>query len=232
MITRSSVRDLRQRMQIASVPGDQREVRAAGPEQSSEECERARGRAGDRAPGGAGRSGCRERAELVGRLAADEADGHGEHAERDEEADRGGSVAKSRVRRLLLSSFDGDPGRGGSALGRVDLGCGERRPGLDEPTGRHRLQSELLQRVRGEQRVGRRGVRRKLRGSGSWDASGPGLWRRPARASAWRRSRGTGVARQSQGVGPPRGAMTAKPARSVRPVMMSVFALMALGLIP
>ena len=109
--------DLGERMQVASVPGDQREVCGAGPEQSSEECEGACGGGGDGAPGGAGRSGCGERAEVVRGFAANEADGHGEYTEGDEEADRGGSVAQSRVRCLLLSSFDGDPGRGSSALG-------------------------------------------------------------------------------------------------------------------
>ena len=117
MIDEVEVRHPGERMQIAAVPGDEREVRAAGAEQGSEECEGARGGAGDRAPGGAGRSGRGERAEVVRRLAADEADRHREHAERDEEADRGGSVAQSRVRRRLLPGLDGEPGRGRGAAG-------------------------------------------------------------------------------------------------------------------
>ena len=54
----------------------------------------------------------------------------------------------------------------------------------------------FCERVRGEQRVGRRGVLRKLARSGSWAASGPGLWRAPVPGPAWRRSRGTSAARR------------------------------------
>src|SRR4029077_2210329 len=91
-------RRLRERMQVTAVPRDEGEVGAAGAEHGAEERERAGGGAGEGPAGGAGCPGCRERSEIVGRFAPDEADGHGEHAERDEEADGGGAVAESGVR--------------------------------------------------------------------------------------------------------------------------------------
>ena len=203
------------------------------PSSGSEKCERARGRAGDRAPGGAGRSGCRERAEVVGRFAANEADRHREHTERDEEADRGGSVAQSRVRRLLLSSFDGDAGAA-AAVRRAELiwadvsgdGVWMNQPAATGFSPNFSSACAVSSVSGAEVYFGSFTVWIVgCQWSGPLRVAGPG----PGLAPFTRHS----VCDASHGLARPlRGAMIAKPARSVRPVMTSVFGLMALGLIP
>ena len=123
--------------EITPVPREQRGVRAAGAEERAEEREGTGGRAGERAPRGARCAGRRERAQVVRGLAPDEPDGHGEHAERDEQPDRGRAVAELGVRSGVLLGLEREAGRARGALGGVDLRGRERRLGPDEPAGGH-----------------------------------------------------------------------------------------------
>ena len=80
--------------------------------------------------------GRRERADLVGRLAAHQADRHGQDGEGEGHAGGGGDGADRGERPLLVAGLDGEPGVGGHGPRRADLRTGERLGALDEPPGR------------------------------------------------------------------------------------------------
>ena len=72
--------------QVAAVPGEEGGVGAGGAEEGAEEGQSAGGGARDGAAGGAAGAGGGEGPQIVGGLAADEADGHAQDAEGQEDA--------------------------------------------------------------------------------------------------------------------------------------------------
>src|SRR5262245_14611241 len=75
-------------------PGDQYGVGADRAEGDAEQRERAGAGGGDRPSRDAGSARRRERAQVAGRLAADQSDRHGEDAEREHHPDGGGTGAQ------------------------------------------------------------------------------------------------------------------------------------------
>src|SRR6266508_2223155 len=144
--------------EAAAVPGDRGEVGDGGAEQAAEQAEGAGGGAGERAARPAVGPGGGERAEVTGGLAADQADGHRQHAEREKDAGRGGPVAKFQERRRLGLGLDGRAGGNRDLAGGVDLRRGQGSGCLHEPAGRDRLQAELVRRVSRDEQVGAGGI--------------------------------------------------------------------------
>jgi hypothetical protein len=147
-----------ERVQVASVPGDEGEVGTPGAVQGSEQGESARRRARDGAARRAAGPRGGESSQVVGAFTADQADGHGQHAESKEKAGGDGPVAKCRRRLLCRSGLDGQPGGRRQPPRGVDLGRGEWVRRLDEPAVWEHLQSEGLDGMSRDERVGVRGV--------------------------------------------------------------------------
>ena len=99
----------RQRAQILDLRGDERDVGAGGAEERPQPSESARGRGGDPAADGSGRTGGRQRAQLADGLGADESDGHRQDPEGEDHAD--GDRAESDVgeRAGLVARLDTQP---------------------------------------------------------------------------------------------------------------------------